>query len=628
VNGINEHNLDAIKNFAQFSSEIIKNYLKPNSVFVDVGAGDGYYSLLTHHVHNNTKIIAIEPVTENFEQLKANFQSKEIREFELHVKIMNLDEILENRKVDFIKIDAKGHEIAVLLGLKQTIKNNDKMLMLIKLDPGSQKKAGYHPKALLKTIKKLDYDMFFIDEYNRKYIRLADNTFLWGKLISDIKKDYRYANIFCIPKKISLFVTFFSHSSLLSGGGEKSLFELIEQTKAQGVLCNVIFPEKGPFIETLKGKAVSCDIIKYNWWTKPPLKKLCVNLYANLIGPIVSTFKTNPHLIYTSTVVIPWGAISAAFLNKPHIWHVREYGEKDHGLKFFLEFKKRAKFISFFSDRMVYRSKALCNEYKKYIDKNKNREFYNAIPIPQSYLEDSVEEPYHLKDSLKLIMVGNIIESKGQHQAIEALYELNKEGHKAELLILGNYDNDKIYYNRLKEIIESKDLKNVYFKSFVRNPFSYIKQADILLMCSRCEAFGRVTVEAMMLKKPVIGSNSGGTVELIKDGFNGFLYELGNITDLKDKIKYFSKNKEQIPIMGENAYAFVKENFNIEKEGLKCWELFKDLKDEKRPVFISAYKWFFAMILIGTMISVRIFNKIFKRTVANAGTDYHNIGMN
>jgi glycosyltransferase involved in cell wall biosynthesis len=299
-------------------------------------------------------------------------------------------------------------------------------------------------------------------------------------------------------------------------------------------------------------------------------------------------------------------------LNKPHIWHVREYGEKGIGLNFFLNFKKRAEFISFFSDRIIYRSKALCNEYEKYTDKNKSREFYNAILIPKNYLEENVEESYRLKDSIKFIIVGNIIESKGQHQAIEALYELNKDGHEAELLILGNYDKNNIYFNRLKELIESKDLKNVYFKSFVSNPFPYIKQADILLMCSQWEGLGRVTVEAMMLKKPIIGSNSGGTVELIKEGFNGFLYEPDNIKDLKDKMRYFSKNKEQILIMGENAYAFIKEKFDIEKEGLKFREMFNGLKDEKRSAFVTTYKRFFSLVLIGVMISVKIFNKIFK----------------
>ena len=48
--------------------------------------------------------------------------------------------------------------------------------------------------------------------------------------------------------------------------------------------------------------------------------------------------------------------------------------------------------------------------------------------------------------------------------------------------------------------------------------------ADVALMCSSSEAFGRTTVEAMKLGRPVIGADAGGTAELVRDGWNGLLY--------------------------------------------------------------------------------------------------------
>ena len=52
--------------------------------------------------------------------------------------------------------------------------------------------------------------------------------------------------------------------------------------------------------------------------------------------------------------------------------------------------------------------------------------------------------------------------------------------------------------------------------------------ADVILVCSQWEAFGRITVEAMLTGKAVIASANGGTTELIKDGENGLLYTYGN----------------------------------------------------------------------------------------------------
>jgi glycosyltransferase involved in cell wall biosynthesis len=55
-------------------------------------------------------------------------------------------------------------------------------------------------------------------------------------------------------------------------------------------------------------------------------------------------------------------------------------------------------------------------------------------------------------------------------------------------------------------------------------------------MCSKCEAFGRVTIEAMKIGIPVIGSNTCGTVELIEHERSGLLYEQGNPSGLANEV--------------------------------------------------------------------------------------------
>ena len=51
-------------------------------------------------------------------------------------------------------------------------------------------------------------------------------------------------------------------------------------------------------------------------------------------------------------------------------------------------------------------------------------------------------------------------------------------------------------------------------------------------MCSECEAFGRVTVEAMRAGLPVCGTNAGGTPEIIDPGVNGLLSPAGDANAL------------------------------------------------------------------------------------------------
>ena len=72
--------------------------------------------------------------------------------------------------------------------------------------------------------------------------------------------------------------------------------------------------------------------------------------------------------------------------------------------------------------------------------------------------------------------------------------------------------------------------------------------SDIVLVCSKSEAFGRVTIEGMFSGRPVIGARSAATAELIKDGVNGLLYDPGNPGDLADKIKRL----QECPAFGEH----------------------------------------------------------------------------
>ena len=63
-------------------------------------------------------------------------------------------------------------------------------------------------------------------------------------------------------------------------------------------------------------------------------------------------------------------------------------------------------------------------------------------------------------------------------------------------------------------------------------PVKVWQEADVALMCSRAEAFGRVTVEAMKASLPVCGTDSGGTPEIVIDGVNGLLFEPGSSASL------------------------------------------------------------------------------------------------
>ena len=78
------------------------------------------------------------------------------------------------------------------------------------------------------------------------------------------------------------------------------------------------------------------------------------------------------------------------------------------------------------------------------------------------------------------------------------------------------------------------------------------------------EGLGVVLLEAMANGISVIGSNTGGIVDIIDDGANGFLVEEKNISDLADKIFLLLKESEIRKSISKNASRFVSEKFSWE----------------------------------------------------------------
>jgi len=86
-----------------------------------------------------------------------------------------------------------------------------------------------------------------------------------------------------------------------------------------------------------------------------------------------------------------------------------------------------------------------------------------------------------------------------------------------------------------------------------------------LCICSRSEAFGRVTIEGLLSGCIVIGSNSGFTPEIIKDGKTGYLYEPYNPDSLATKIIFVNENREKAQIVAKGGYLYSKNEFSLNK---------------------------------------------------------------
>jgi len=104
-----------------------------------------------------------------------------------------------------------------------------------------------------------------------------------------------------------------------------------------------------------------------------------------------------------------------------------------------------------------------------------------------------------------------------------------------------------------------------------------LRKMDVGVMSSYKEAFGRVTIEYMSNYMPVIGTATGGTKELIENGGNGFLYDLGNSIDLLEKMERFINEPYLIKDMGLRAREF-SEKFSAETNADNIYRIYMQHK--------------------------------------------------
>jgi glycosyltransferase involved in cell wall biosynthesis len=179
--------------------------------------------------------------------------------------------------------------------------------------------------------------------------------------------------------------------------------------------------------------------------------------------------------------------------------------------------------------------------------------------------------------------LGKFLAGKGQEDAVKAMAQLRRMSVPAELLLLGAA-NDQQYYQRIVEIIERYDLTDcVHILGHSPNPAPLVNSADVLLMCSRREAFGRVSVEGMKLGKPVIGTCTGGTPELVEEGRTGYLYPPGDAEQLAARISHLYANPSLREEMGARARCWASKRFSQQQYGKEVEDVLKRILGTPQP---------------------------------------------
>lgn len=376
-----------------------------------------------------------------------------------------------------------------------------------------------------------------------------------------------------------------THNNNANSGANRSLLSLLDLWKDSNQITVVTNTSQGELPVILRDKGINVLSVPYFWSYVPGRGSkfrnfiifvrgylrlfvnilACIRLYANLRNKDFD-------ILYTNTSVVTLGSILSKIMNIPHIWHIREFRDKDFGLKKLLP---QSYYIECYSSahQLITVSDALKMYYQEFLPDAKIETVYNGFDVDRL---SSRKNNLSRSGRVNVLIAGQLSKQKGQDQAIRAVHIINETSCLSEpvhLYIAGSGDSDYLdsvlaetnypsYVHVLGQVADMKALRN---------------EMNCSLVCSASEAFGRVIIESMLHCLPVIGSDAAGSAELIKDGVTGLTYHYGDYINLAHAICQLQQNTELEHKIIENGYLFAKE-FTIQKTAKKLMTIFEQYK--------------------------------------------------
>ena len=228
--------------------------------------------------------------------------------------------------------------------------------------------------------------------------------------------------------------------------------------------------------------------------------------------------------------------------------------------------------------------------YNEYLNKEKklrvifrgiNIDYYNPKNISVLKQEKLKKEWDLSSNEFTILLPGRLTYWKGQEKFVESLNILIEDYNTInfQAIILGSDQGRKVYSKKLINLVERYNLnKKVKFIQHCKEmPLAY-SLSDVVVSASiEPEAFGRVSVEAQSMTKPIIASNIGGSKETIINKKTGFLYKFDDPRELAKCLNtVIQLSQDELKLMGNEGRKNISKKFDVET---MCQSNLKEYKD-------------------------------------------------
>ena len=368
-------------------------------------------------------------------------------------------------------------------------------------------------------------------------------------------------------------------------GAAISFRSMVLELKKIGIEPIIVAHQKGETYEFARNNGIQCHLIDFPSFLLSESDNKMKQTIKIIVIPVLRKFHkvriyhslkliereidlSTIDLIHTNVNRNDIGAVIANKYKIPHIWHIREFGDLDYGC-----ISLRNNYIDFMNKNttaFVAISDAIKEHWiAKGLSRDKVFKIYNGVDCIKPGKKDNAK--------IRIIFAGLISKTKGQEQLIKAISLLGSE-------IIDNIEVDffgsgeELYIDYLKkEVLKLNLIGTIRFHEYKKTLSSIIGQYDIGVVCSKAEAFGRVTAEYMMAGLCVVASNCGANSELISDGETGYLYEHNDIKQLSLILQNLINERSVIALVGSKAREKAISEFTVERNAKNIYLLYKNI---------------------------------------------------
>lgn len=370
---------------------------------------------------------------------------------------------------------------------------------------------------------------------------------------------------------------------IISGSGINTFLSM-KGIKNDDISMTLACAPGGPLLDLVRDEGM--EVITFPDMVQPivPLKDITatINLYRHIK-------KNRYHIVHTHNSKAGFiGRLAAKLAGVPVIIHTV------HGFAFHdqeplwrrMLFRNLERMASAWCDRMIFISRPLIDWAlkEKITPSHKFVKIHSGIELDRFQpVSDGEKKQTKIKLGVNpgdpvAGIVSKLWEGKGHKVLIKAFKELRKDLEKAKLFIVGEgYLEDE-----LRSYAEELGIsKSIVFTGFRSNVSEVMACFDISVLPSFFEGMGRVLLEAMAMKIPVIASNVGGIPDLVKNNKNGILVTPGDVSELAEAMKKLLTNSEMSISMGESGYQKATETFSAESMNEKILSVYMECLKEK-----------------------------------------------